>query len=261
MAELRSSNPALARISQTPSGYAPVPGSPEYLSQMYNTQARVTLDDVIVRTLTLLAVLGLAAGGGWALVDGQSSSLGPVVLIPALIAFGIGLAVNRMNKVKPALVIAYAVFEGVAVGAISNLYEQYYAGIVLEALIGTGAIFVLMLVLHSTGVLRATPKMARIVSGAIGGIIIMYLVDIFLSAIGGPDLPLVNSASPLGILLSLAIVVVASLTFTLDFGVIENGIARGLPADESWRMGFGLLVSFVWVYLELLRLLSKLQRR
>jgi uncharacterized YccA/Bax inhibitor family protein len=157
------------------------------------------------------------------------------------------------------LVILFAVLEGLFVGVISRAYESAYSGIVLQALLGTGLVFVTMLIAYRSGKLRATPRMTRIVVGSLMGVVALGLIDLVIRLVSGSHLPIINDASPLGILFSIGVLIVASLQFVLDFDYIDRAIAAGAPRSEAWRASYGLLVGFVWVYLELLRLLSKLR--
>jgi uncharacterized YccA/Bax inhibitor family protein len=223
---------------------------------MYRAPSRLTIDDVIVHTLGLFAVLGLAGGLGWAFAP-DSPGIGFAAGIAAL-ALSLVIALGRIFR--PALVVVFALLEGVAIGMVSRFYEDAYHGIVLQALLGTGVIFVVMLALYRSRRLRATPRMARIVFSTLLGVVALGLIDLVLRATTGSHLPILNDASPLGIIFSLAILVVASLQFILDFDFIEKAIAAGAPRSEAWRASYGLLVGFIWVYLELLRLLSKLRQ-
>jgi uncharacterized YccA/Bax inhibitor family protein len=222
---------------------------------MYRAPSRLTIDDVIVHTLGLFALLGVAAAVGWAFAP-DSPGIGFAAGFAAL-ALSFVIAFGRV--IRPALVVIFALLEGVAIGMISRFYETAYHGIVLQALLGTGVIFVVMLALYRSRRLRATPRMARIVFSTLLGVVALGLIDLVLRATTGSHLPILNDASPLGIIFSLAILVVASLQFILDFDFIERAIAAGAPRSEAWRASYGLLVGFVWVYLELLRLLSKLR--
>jgi uncharacterized YccA/Bax inhibitor family protein len=257
MAQLRSSNPAFRRgfATQTSTSSTPPPTA-EQLAQMYRAPSRLTIDDVVMHTLGLLALLALASGVGWASAP-TSPGLGFAAGLAAL-ALSFTIAFGR--TIRPPLVVVFALLEGFAIGMISRFYEAAYHGIVVQALLGTGVIFVVMLALYRSRRLRATPRMARVVFATLMGVVALGLVDLVIRATTGSHLPIINDASPLGIIFSLVILVVASLQFILDFDFIERAIAAGAPRSEAWRASYGLLVGFVWVYLELLRLLSKLRR-
>lgn len=256
MAQLRSSNPAFRRGFVTSATATQPALTPEQLSQMYRAPSRLTIDDVVMHTLGLFALLIVAGAVGWASAP-SSPGIGIAAGLGAL-ALSFALAFSRV--IRPPLVVLFALLEGAAMGMISRFYEAAYHGIVLQALLGTGLIFILMLVLYRSRRLRATPRMARIVFSTLMGVVVLGLVDLVIRATTGSHLPIINDASPLGIIFSLVILVVASLQFILDFDFIERAIAAGAPRSEAWRASYGLLVGFVWVYLELLRLLSKLRQ-
>src|SRR5450759_4105667 len=162
MAILRSSNPAFTRGA----GFgAPTPGVDE-LERMYAGSDRLTVDDVVMHTLGLFAVLGIAAGFGWMLTGGGGS----VALASGLGALALSFAIGFSRTVRPALIIVFAALEGLFVGGISRIDETAYAGIVAQALLGTGIVFVTMLVAYRSGRLRATPRMRKIVIGTLMGV-------------------------------------------------------------------------------------------
>lgn len=249
MATLRSSNPAFT----SGTGFS-TPSAGE-LDAMYATQPRMTVDDVVLHTAGLMTLLAVTAVIGWRLAP-EHAGLG---FAAGLAALALSFAIGFGRVIRPALVVIFAALEGLFVGAISHVYENQYQGIVTQALIGTGVIFVGMLLAYRSGRLRATPRMRKIVMGTLLGVVGLSLVDLGLRAFG-TNLPILNDATPLGILLSVGILVVASLQFILDFDFIERAIAAGAPRSEAWRASYGLLVGFIWVYLELLRLLSKVRR-
>ncbi len=254
MPQLRSSNPAFRQGFSAPV-LDPQTATPEQLAQMYRAPSRLTVDDVVMHTLGLFAIVAVTGAVGWALAP-SSPGIG---IAAGLGALALSFAIGFGRVIRPPLVIVFAVLEGFAMGVISRFYEERFHGIVLQAVLGTGVIFIVMLGLYRSRRLRATPRMARIVTSTLLGVVALGLIDLVLRATTGSHLPILNDASPLGILVSLAILVVASLQFILDFDYIERAIRAGAPRNEAWRASFGLLVGFVWVYLELLRLLSKLR--
>ena len=255
MAELRSSNPALSRAFPGPSGAGGVP-SPDELERLYRQPDRLTVDDVVMHTLGLFGLAGLAGAVGWVLApDSPGLAFGAMA-----VAFVLALVISFRRAVSPPLIAVFALTEGFFVGAVSRYFEDAYHGIVLQALLGTGLVFVAMLVAYRSGRLRATPRMARVVYGSLLGVVLVSLVDLVVRGVSGGHLPIINDATPLGILFSIAVLIVASLQFILDFDYIERAVANGAPRQEAWRAAFGLMIGFVWVYLEMLRLLSKLRQ-
>jgi uncharacterized YccA/Bax inhibitor family protein len=264
---LRSSNPVFTRgaraqrggpdvLTWPPSGHGGTPPSPEELARVYRQPSGLTIDDVVVHTLGLLGVA--LAGGvvGWLLEPGAPG----VVFGAGIIAFVLSLVIGFTGRINPPLVLTFAVLAGIGAGGVSRVYEDLYSGIILQAMIGTGLIFVTMLLAYRSRRLRATPRMARVVGGVLMGVVLISLLDLGLRLTTGSHLPIINDATPLGILFSLAVLVFASLQFILDFDYIERAIEARAPRSEAWRASYGLLIGFLWVYLEMLRLLSKLRR-
>jgi uncharacterized YccA/Bax inhibitor family protein len=267
---MRSSNPVLTRAfpqqggGYAPGGYSPgyaPPGTePGWTPPGYQTVDRLTIDDVVMHTAGLLALVMGVAAVTWIAVP-LDVSMG-LAMPAALVALGIVLwtSFKRKGLISPPLAIAYAVVEGVFLGAISKAFNEAYPGIVLQALVATAAVFAGMLGLYQAGVIRATPKMRKFLFVAMMGILLTYLAS-FVMRIFGAEMPLLNSNSGLGILVSVAIIGVAAFMLILDFDQIESAIAAGAPRDFAWTAAFGLLVTIIWLYVEILRLLAKLQSR
>jgi uncharacterized YccA/Bax inhibitor family protein len=154
----------------------------------------------------------------------------------------------------------YATVEGLALGGISAVFEARYPGIVSQAVFLTFGTCGALLVAYRSGVIRATENFKLGVFAATGGIVLLYLLS-FVLGLFGMQVPLVHSSGPLGIAFSLVVVAVAALNLVLDFDFIEQGAARGVPKYMEWYGAFGLLVTLVWLYLEMLRLLARLQER
>jgi uncharacterized YccA/Bax inhibitor family protein len=258
MAEMRSSNPVFRNGfggDRLDAGSPPTP-TPDELASMYRQPSRLTIDDVIIHTLGVFAIAVATGAVGWAIAP-NSSGFGLAAGLAAL-ALSFVLAFGR--RLRPPLVCLFAGLEGLFVGTVSRIYEDAFHGIVAEAMIGTAIVFLVMLAAYRSRRIRATPRLARIVFGTLLGVVFTGLIDLVLRGLTGSHLPVINSPSPLGILFSLAILVVASLQFILDFDYIERAINEGAPSSEAWRAAYALLVGFVWVYLEMLRLLSKLRQ-
>jgi uncharacterized YccA/Bax inhibitor family protein len=203
----------------------------------------MSIDDVIIKTAGLFAVLVAVGSFAW-------SAANPAY---ALIGFIGGLILALVNsfskKVRPGFVIAYAAFQGLALGTISQMYESAYNGIVGQAVVATGCAFAGVLVAYKSGKIRVTPKFTRILMGSLIGYFVFGIATIF---IGFPS-------GGLGTLIAVGGVVLASMFIVMDLDQIEKAVAAKVPAEESWRMAFGLMVTLVWLYLEVLRLISILR--
>ncbi len=182
----------------------------------------------------------------------------PLVLCGCLISFVVAMIVIFNKKSAPVLAPVYAAVEGVAIGGLSAMFEYMYPNIAIQAAGLTLAVFFAMLTLYRFKIIRATEKFRAGLLSAMIGILILYLVDIF-AGLAGYDLPLINDTGFWGIALSLFIVAIASLNLIFDFDLIEEGVRAKAPKYMEWYAGFGLMVTIVWLYLEILRLLAKLK--
>lgn len=252
---MESSNPAFKGIDKALAAeQAPSVG---YLQQMYDqpaytgprTPARVlTLDDVVAKTATVLGV-AVVAGGLTAYFQAYA------LIVPALV---VGLVLSLVVIVKrstsPALILSYAVAEGVLLGGISGWFEQIYPGIALQAIVGTVGVFAGMLFVYKTGAIRVTPRFTKLLLGAMVGVIVLMAFNLVM-ALFGVDVGL-RSGGGMAIVFSLVCIVIAGLSFLLDFDQIDKAMKIGVPAEYAWYFAFGLMVTLVWLYLEILQLLT-----
>ena len=253
---MKSSNPVLGKAFNQPTT-----SRFDQLEQSYNAPAassmrtgRMTIEDVVAKTGFLFAILVVVGALAW------SMNLGALGLIVGFLGgFILAMVISFSKNIKPGLVIAYAGLEGLALGTLSSYYESFYPGIVSQAVIGTVAAFAGVLVMYRNGTLRATPQFTRAVIGAAIGYFILGLASLIASFFGVGQGYGFYGVSGLGLLLAVAGVGLASLFLVLDFDQIEKGVAAGVPEKESWRASFGLMVTVVWLYLEVLRLISILR--
>ena len=276
---LRSSNPILSKKDAftpaapqygTPGGYGAdpygqqgyqgYPGGPGY-APVQAPEGRMTFDDVVTKTAITMAVLIASAALAWMFVP--ATLYFPALILSALVGFGVVLLVAVRRNISPGLVLVYAAIEGVFIGMISKYFETYYEGIVVQAVIGTFAAAGVTLAAYKFFNIRVTPKFQKIVIISTIAFALAMLVN-FVFALLGVATPLRSGITgPVGLLaigVSLLGAVLAVLNLVLDFDYIEQGVAMGAPAKESWRGAFGLTVTMVWLYVELLRLLSYLRR-
>ena len=219
------------------------------------TTRYLTMDDVVAKTGISFLVTVLTAAAVWAL-PGQAAW--GLALPAVLVAFVLGLVIAFKQIANPAATLAYGALYGVALGAISEAFNTIYPGIVVQAVIGTFGVFAGMLVVYKTGAIRVTPKLTRWVVGALFGVLALVLVNLVASFFVPGGLGL-RDGGPLAIIFSLVVIGVAAFTLLLDFDMADQAIRRGAPAKFAWYIAFGLLVTVVWLYLEILRLLSYLQ--
>ncbi len=250
----------------------PVPrsGNPSLNDRVFGSQPRpafgeerMTLQGSINKAFLLLVVLLAGAFWPWSqyLTTGDASVVTVPLTVGALGGFVLAMIISFKANLAPVLSIPYAALEGLAIGSFSALLERRYPGIAIQAVGLTFAVFAVMLVAYKLRIIRATERFRAVVIGATGAIAVVYLISMVLGLfhVQAP-LMVLNSGTPLGIIISLVIVGVAALNLILDFDFLESGAAQGAPKYMEWYGAFGLLVTMVWLYLEILRLLSKLRR-
>jgi uncharacterized YccA/Bax inhibitor family protein len=220
----------------------------------------MTVGGVISASAVLLALVLAAAWYGWNQVDVQPDEvvIPGWIFVPVLV--GLGFAIFTIVKPRYSRITSplYALAEGVFLGAISHLYEAQWDGIVFQAISLTLGVFALMLFLYATRVIKVTDKLRLGIVAATGAIALVYLVNIVLSLFGA-DLPFIHQGGAFGILFSLVVVGVAAMNLVLDFDFIERASAANAPKHMEWFGAFGLLVTLVWLYIEMLRLLGQLR--
>jgi uncharacterized YccA/Bax inhibitor family protein len=242
----RSGNPTLNERVFT--GGAPVTGD------------AMTVQGTIDKTAVLLVLTVVAAAASWVLGTAGGAGIGGWALGAALAGLVVAIATFVRPQWSPYTGPLYAVLEGVFLGLVSMVFEASYPGIATQAVALTFGVLGAMLLVYRTGLIKVTQRFRAGVAAATLAIFVTYMVSLVLGLFG-VRVPLLNDASPLGILISLAIVVVAALNLVLDFDLIERGARAGAPRYMEWYAAFGLLVTLVWLYLELLRLLAKLRER
>lgn len=284
MALTHTSNPALndKRLARAADEFAPgwaAPGAGgTALAQRtalggaapVETRPAMTMGGVLSACGVLLVLLVASAAFGWAQID-QVTTVNPLTgqveatPFPSWLVFvGIGaLVVGIVTAFKPTWARVtgplYALGMGLFVGAISAVYNQALDGIVLQAVMLTAGVFLFMLFLYGTRIIRVTRRLAIGIIAATGAVLLVYLGTWIWALITGHR-PLIYDSGPLGIGISLIVVGIAAFNLLLDFDFIERGVQAGLPKGMEWYAAFGLLVTLVWLYLEVLRLLAKLRQ-
>ncbi|MDQ1422979.1 MAG: hypothetical protein QOD72_477 [Acidimicrobiaceae bacterium] len=222
----------------------------------------MTIGGTVSATAVLFALLLVTAVWGWTITktDSVNPSFPGWILLPVFA--GLGLAILTVFKPHLSRITAplYALAEGFFVGAISKVYNGVWNGIVVQAAGATIAVFAVMLALYSLRIIRVTERFRKVVIGATLGVAVMYLGSMLFSLFGHTP-SFINQPSALGIIVSVVVSGIAAFNLALDFDIIERGSAAGAPKYMEWYGAFGLLVTVVWLYLELLRLLSKLRSR
>jgi uncharacterized YccA/Bax inhibitor family protein len=258
---MESRNPVFSRSDAfTRRGYATFneapPATAGQLEDMYNAPSatgvqtgRMTMDDVVVKTGLMFAVLVPAAAVNFYLQNPLLTFGG------AIVGLVLALVISFKQSTNPALVLSYAGLEGLFVGGISGIYEDFYDGIVAQAVLGTLAVFAVALFAYKSGRVRATPKFQRGVLIAMGGYLVFCLVNLGVVLFTDNNL----RGGWLGIAIGLFAITLAAAMLILDFDFAEQGVKNGLPERYSWLAAFGLVVTLVWLYIEMLRLIAILR--
>jgi uncharacterized YccA/Bax inhibitor family protein len=251
---------------QQPGYYPPTPMSPEQLDAMYQRPSagpidtgRVTFDDVIMKTLTLFALVLASAGVTWALTSAQPRLIMPIWLVGMFGGLVVGLVIGFMKKVSVPLILAYSILEGAFVGAFSRVMEANYSGIVMTAVVATLATFAGMFLGYKTGIIKVTSRSRRIFGMALMGYLLFSLVNVLGLFLGWTSGWGFGGSGMLGIGISILGVGLASYSLAVDFDSVEQGVRMGAPEKYSWLFAHGIIVSLVWLYIEILRLLARLR--
>lgn len=219
----------------------------------------MTLGGTIGKTFVLLALTIASALYTWSQVASRPGQIGFLVMTGAIGGLIVALITIFRPRFAPVTAPIYAVLEGLALGGISIVYNMQYRGLPVQAVMLTFAVFLVMLGLYRFRVIRATERFRSVLVAATMGLMLFYLTH-FVMGFFGMSMPLINSASPMGIGFSVLAAGLASFFLILDFDLVEEGLAKGAPKHMEWYAGFSLLLTLVWLYLELLRLLGKLRR-
>ena len=248
---IRSGNPALG--SQTFD-------LPPAIGQSSADSGLMTLQGTVNKCFIMLGLLLLTASYSWGQAAAGNPNVNLMMWGGAIGGFVIALVLVFKKQWAPFLAPAYALVEGLFLGALSAYYAALYEGIVVQAVGLTFAVFGALLMAYKSGMIKATENFKLGIAAATGGVFLFYIVTMALGFFG-VSTAYYTSSSPLSIGISLVIVVIAALNLVMDFDFIEEGCEKGAPKYMEWFGAFGLLVTLVWLYIEMLRLLAKLQSR
>lgn len=245
---MRSANPALSDKVFAP-------------NTTFGSQAamdRMTIRGTVNKSFILLALLLSSAIYAW---DYTSSGITPPWFLPVILStFVVSLIIIFKRNTAPYLAPVYALLEGGVLGLISGMYEMQYQGIVLQAVTCTIGTFISLLIAYQSRLIKVTENFKLGLFAATGGIAIVYLINLVMSFYG-KSIPMIHEGGAIGIGFSVFVVIIAALNLVMDFDFIERGAERGAPKYMEWYSAFGLLVTLVWLYIEILRLLAKSRRR
>ncbi|MEU7088177.1 Bax inhibitor-1/YccA family protein [Streptomyces achromogenes] len=219
------------------------------------TTGRMTMDDVIVRSALTLGTVAVGAVLAWALLPVSGTSYG-LAIGAALVAFVLAMVQSFKRTASPALILGYAAFEGVFLGVFSEMFNSRWSGAPFQAVLGTMAVSGATLLVYKAGWIRVTARYARIGMAIAIAFMVVMAINLLLVAFGVADDGGLRSFGPLGALVGIIAIVLGAFFLTLDFKQIEDGIAYGAPRSESWLAAFGLTMTLVWIYVEMLRLVA-----
>jgi uncharacterized YccA/Bax inhibitor family protein len=272
-----SSNPVFRSLPKTQGGYAQFGsgaaayGAQQTMSQQYTEyppqqagfSRPLTIDDVVTKTGITLAVLSVSAVISYFLVQGNLALASPLTMIGAIGGLVLVLIATFGRKQdNPAIVLSYAVLEGLFLGAASFILSELASvggpAMIFQAVIGTIGVFIGMLVVYKTGAIRVTPKFTRMLVAGMFGVVLMALANLVLGmfGVGGGEGMGLRSGGGLAIGFSLLCIALAAFSFLVDFDAADQMIRAGAPEKAAWGIALGLTVTLVWLYIEILRLLS-----
>ncbi len=277
-----SSNPVFRSMPKQQGGYAQFGGgaagygaaavqadpyaAQPYIDQSSQVSRPLTIDDVVTKTGITLAVLTAVAAVSYFLVQGNVALAAPFSLVGALGGLALVLIATFGRKQdNPAIVLSYAALEGLFLGAVSfiiaNVYSTGGVGMIAQAIVGTLGVFFGMLVVYKTGAIRVTPKFTRMLIAGLFGVMALMLLNFVLAmfGVGGGEGFGLRSGGPIAIGFSLLCIALAAFSFLIDFDAADQMVRAGVPSKAGWGIALGLTVTLVWLYLEILRLLSYFQ--
>ena len=243
----RSGNPALKQT---------------HFSPVYGKEA-MTLEGTIAKTMTMLVVVFITGVMAYSIISKSPGSAMLMLLGGGIGGFIVALIIMFRRPAQPqVLMITYSLLEGLFVGAMSYVVENWYfggsPGVVLQAMIATVGVFVVMLTLYRYRIIQPTKKFVLAVVSITGAIMLVYLAN-FVLMMMGTSIPFIHGNGFIGIGFSLLVTAMAALFLIIDFGVIENGVKNGAPKSMEWYGAFGLVITLIWLYVEMLRLLAKMR--
>jgi uncharacterized YccA/Bax inhibitor family protein len=247
---MRTANPALSDTTFS------------RLGGIARTEERMSIQGATNKALLLLLCVFITAGWTWNIFfrAGNPGAVMPLMMVGAIAGFIVALVTIFKPAWAGVTSPIYALLEGLLIGGISSIAEAQFPGIVIQAVGLTFGTCLALLLAYKSGLIRASESFKKGVVAATGGIALFYLASIILGLFG-VRIPLVYGAGPVGIIFSLVVVTVAALNLVLDFDFIEQGALQGAPKYMEWYGAFALMVTLIWLYLEILRLLMKLRSR
>lgn len=250
MAIFKSGNPALNK------------GTFIECDREYDSSKVMTISGTVNKTIILLFLTIISSYITWQTFISNNDFHGVknITLIGAIVGafFGFFIAFNK--DLSGRLAPIYAIAEGLSLGGLSVIMEKAFPGIVLESLFLTFSIFMVLLIIYKVGIIKVTENCKLVIASATGGVVVYYLTALIMNFFN-VNMPLIHESTPAGIFFSILVIILAAFNLVVDFDFIEQGVEQKVPKYMEWYGAFGLLVTIIWLYIEILRLLAKLRRR
>lgn len=221
----------------------------------------MTLSGTVNKCFILVSVAILSAAWAWHLTEMNPSKTGGLMALGGIGGFIFALITVFKNAWAPVTAPIYAILEGLFLGAISYMYNLKFDGIVFNAVVLTFGIFFCLLFAYKSRLIKPTENFKLGIAAATGGIMVLYMISMMMNMFGSGGITMIHDSGMMGIGFSCVVVVIAALNLVLDFDYIEEASAKQLPKYMEWYAAFGLLVTLIWLYLEILRLLAKMNSR
>ena len=231
-----------------------------YYSENYAIEGVMTKNGVITKSFILLLIVVATAVFSWIKAISTPAIANIMIVIGIIGGLITGLIIPFKRTLAPYLAPVYAIFEGLVLGVFSAFFEAEFPGIVYQAVLGTFAVFFTVLSLYASRVIVVTNKVRGVILSATIAVGLVYLVAIVLSLFH-VKVPFLYEANAIGIGISVVITIIAASNFLLDFDIIERGLEAQAPKYMEWYCSYGMLVTLVWVYIEILKLLAKMRRK
>ncbi|MBS1720136.1 MAG: Bax inhibitor-1/YccA family protein [Armatimonadetes bacterium] len=225
-----------------------------------NNGVAMTVEGAANKALILFGIMLASSMGSWIIAASSKGLAIPMMFAGLIVGFILSLVMIFKPPTAPVLAPVYAVCEGLLLGVISMVFNDKYSGIVFNAALITLSLLGGLLFLYRTGIVKVTEKFRAIVFGATAAIALTYLISILMRVFFKSPMPLIHDSGPIGIGFSLLAIVIAGMNFLVDFDNFEQLANAKAPKYMEWYCGYAILVTLVWMYLEVLRLLAKLQR-
>ena len=226
--------------------------------RVYDDTQVMTVQGTVAKTAFLLLCVMVTSAWTWGLYYKGSNLVGILMIVGLLGGFVVAIATVFKKEWSPITAPIYALLEGLFLGSLSAQFEKAYPGIPMQAVALTFGVLFAMLAAYASGLIKATEKFKLGVVAATGGIAVVYFISIILSLFH-IQVPFIYGSGWAGILFSVFVVIIASLNFVLDFDTIQQGVRNRVPKYMEWYGAFALMITLIWLYLEILRLLSKIR--